>query len=87
MAIHEDPICGGCDLQSDCASEIGWNHGRPPCAILADAHSTSSTSQETTAIGPVVDAALELVKRCTELGISHAVQLNISGTKLTIERG
>jgi hypothetical protein len=47
----------------------------------------SMSSQETTAIGPVVDAALELVRRCTELGISHAVQLNISGTKLTIERG
>ena len=48
---------------------------------------TVMTPRETTAIGPVVDAALELVKRCTELGISHAVQLNISGTKLTIERG
>ena len=34
-----------------------------------------------------LDTALELVRRCTELGISHAVQLNISGTKLTIERG
>ena len=48
---------------------------------------TPMTPRETTAIGPVVDAALELVRRCTELGISHAVQLNISGTKLTIERG
>ena len=48
---------------------------------------TPMTPRETTAIGPVVDAAMELVRRCTELGISHAVQLNISGTKLTIERG